>query len=282
MTSQRRAGDGVGPTPPRPDRDEVLAAVAAWMWTPDEAERVETEEYLLTRNPAWFQHPLTLHWLRPRRPWREVVDDVLDRARGLGGGTLDWHHRLDAPAEVEGHLRAVLAARLHETLDVFALALEPHEQGEQEEVTPPADVELRWVDGVERLRDADAVGAAVFGDEPLPADALERHATVAVRDLRIGRGARVVAYVDGEPVGTSGVTSRGSAAGLWGGSVLEHARGRGIYRAMLEARLAWAARHGMRLALVKGRVETSGPILRRAGFAEFGQERAWLVDVDGS
>lgn len=261
------------------DRDEVLAAVAAWIWTPDEAERVETEEYLLTRNPTWFQDPLTLHRLHPRRPWREVVDEVLERAGELGGGTLVWHHRLDAPPEVEQHLRAVLSAQLHETLDVFALSLE----GPGADTPSPAlpdDVELRWVDDVDLLRDADAVGAAVFGDDPLPPETLERHAAVAVRDLRIGRAARVVAYAGGEPVGTSGVTSRGSAAGLWGGSVLEHARGRGIYRAMLEARMAWAARHGMRLALVKGRVETSGPILRRAGFHEFGQERAWLVDVD--
>ncbi|GAA4695338.1 GNAT family N-acetyltransferase [Nocardioides nanhaiensis] len=263
------------------DRDEVLAAVAAWIWTPDEAERVETEEYLLTRNPGWFQHPLTLHWLRPRRPWREVLEEVLEQATLLGGGTLDWHHRLDAPPEVEQHLRAVLSARLHETLDVFARSLEA--PGDQlSSPAPPEGVELRWVDDVERLREADAVGAAVFGDDPLPSETLERHAAVAVRDLRVGRAARVVAYADGEPVGTSGVTSRGSAAGLWGGSVVEHARGRGIYRAMLEARLAWAAGHGMRLALVKGRVETSGPILRRSGFAEFGQERAWLVAVDGS
>lgn len=263
------------------DREEVLAAVAAWIWTPDEAERVETEEYLLTRNPAWFQHPLTLHWLRPRSPWREVVGEVLEQAERLGGGTLDWHHRLDAPPEVEQHLRAALSARLHETLDVFALSLEGA-PGEAPSPAPPDGVELRWVDDAERLRDADAVGAAVFGDDPLPPEALQRHAVVAARDLGIGRAGRVVAYAGGEPVGTSGVTSRGTAAGLWGGSVVEHARGRGIYRAMLDARLAWARRHGMTLALVKGRVETSGPILRRAGFHEFGQERAWLVDVDGS
>ena len=32
---------------------------------------------------------------------------------------------------------------------------------------------------------------------------------------------------------------------------------------------------GATLALVKGRVETSGPILRRAGFATYGQERCY-------
>ena len=31
------------------------------------------------------------------------------------------------------------------------------------------------------------------------------------------------------------------------------------------------------MALVKGRVETSAPILRRAGFAAYGEERAYRV-----
>ena len=42
---------------------------------------------------------------------------------------------------------------------------------------------------------------------------------------------------------------------------------------------AWrlARAHGATLALVKGRAETSGPILLRAGFAEYDEERCyWL------
>jgi hypothetical protein len=45
------------------------------------------------------------------------------------------------------------------------------------------------------------------------------------------------------------------------------------------ARLAIARSHGARLALVKGRVETSGPILRRAGFTAYGQERSYLQEI---
>jgi hypothetical protein len=33
------------------------------------------------------------------------------------------------------------------------------------------------------------------------------------------------------------------------------------------------------MALVKGRVETSGPILRRAGFVAHGQERSYRVPL---
>jgi GNAT superfamily N-acetyltransferase len=73
--------------------------------------------------------------------------------------------------------------------------------------------------------------------------------------------------------------SRTPDARLWGGGVVPEARGRGAYRAVLDARLRYAVDHGATLALVKGRVETSGPILRRAGFAAYGQERAYLLSL---
>jgi GNAT superfamily N-acetyltransferase len=79
----------------------------------------------------------------------------------------------------------------------------------------------------------------------------------------------------GEPVGTAGSTLAGSAVRLWGAGVLEPARGRGVYRAMLAARLRWALEEGASMALVKGRTVTSAPVLRRAGFASYGQERCW-------
>jgi hypothetical protein len=68
-------------------------------------------------------------------------------------------------------------------------------------------------------------------------------------------------------------------ARLWFGAVVEAARGQGFYWAVLAARLAYAARHGATMALVKGRIETSGSILRRAGFAAYGQELIYAVSL---
>jgi len=48
---------------------------------------------------------------------------------------------------------------------------------------------------------------------------------------------------------------------------------------VLAARLAYAADHVATMALVKGRVETSGPILRRAGFEAFGKERSYRLPL---
>ncbi|HEV3382827.1 MAG TPA: GNAT family N-acetyltransferase [Trebonia sp.] len=93
-------------------------------------------------------------------------------------------------------------------------------------------------------------------------------------------GGTVVAYSDGVPVGSGGVTMADGVARLWGGGVVPSARGRGVYRAVLAARLEYATAHGATMALVKGRVETSGPILRRAGFAAYGQELIYKVPLD--
>jgi GNAT superfamily N-acetyltransferase len=89
----------------------------------------------------------------------------------------------------------------------------------------------------------------------------------------------VVAYVDGCPVGSGGIAMADGVARLWGGAVLETARGQGVYRAILASRLGYGAAHGATMGLVKGRVDTSGPILRRAGFAPFGQEISYRVPL---
>jgi GNAT superfamily N-acetyltransferase len=57
------------------------------------------------------------------------------------------------------------------------------------------------------------------------------------------------------------------------------ARGQGIYRAVLAERLSYASAHGATMALVKGKIDTSGPILRRAGFAAYGREVTYDVPL---
>jgi GNAT superfamily N-acetyltransferase len=92
-------------------------------------------------------------------------------------------------------------------------------------------------------------------------------------------GGMLVAYVDGEPSGSGGVTMADGVARLWGGVVVPSARGQGIYRAVLDARLSYAVERGATMGLVKGKIDTSGPILRRAGFAAFGQESIYDVPL---
>ncbi len=198
---------------------------------------------------------------------------MVDQARGFGLPWFVWRVRLDSPPGVE-QLLLERGGTIDETLDVFALDLTAGlpDLGAHE-------VELRWTTDAQTMHDSLAIGVAVFGGT-MPADSeTYRGSARDAVGLRVGRGGSVVAYVDDQPVGTGGISSRGPVAGLWGGAVLEGFRGRGIYRALLAARLEYAAGHAMTMALVKGRVETSGPILRRAGFGVYGQERSYPVPL---
>src|SRR4029453_17733615 len=111
------------------------------------------------------------------------------------------------------------------------------------------------------------------GGTMAPDDELERAAADGRRQLPAGEGGSVVASLDGTPVVAAGISEPADVARPWGGAVSDHARGRGVYRALLDARLHYGREHGATMALVKGRVETSGPILLRAGFVRYGEER---------
>lgn len=253
--------------------DDVVRASNAWVYVPDEATVVETPDYCLVRFPDHFVNPLELVRFTPTRPAAEVVPEVVEQARSFGLPEVVWRVRLDSPSDAEPLLRD-LGSTIDETLDVFALDLTRPLPG-----LDRPDVELRWATEPATTRDALVIGTEVFGGG-LPSDAdVQRSAARDAVGLPAGRGGRLVAYLDDTAVGTGALSSRGPAAGLWGGAVLEQSRGRGIYRALLAARLEYAAAHHMTMALVKGRVQTSGPVLRRAGFGGYGQERSYRLPL---
>ena len=128
------------------------------------------------------------------------------------------------------------------------------------------------------MRDNLQVGGDVFGDSMPPEDEIAAEVERAQSDAANGSGS-VVAYLDGVPVGCGGLSLVDGVARLWGGAVREEARGRGAYRAVLDARLRRGVERGATMALVKGRIQTSGPILRRAGFEVYGEERSYLVPL---
>lgn len=268
-------------SPPSPER--VHAASAAWVFVPAGAPRAEGDEYLLVRHPDWTERPVQVARTHAGRPIAEVVDEVLEHARPMVDPTVQasaeiaWWVRLDAPDGLEETLVA-RGAVLDETVDVLARTLA--EPGDDEpQLDPAADVELRWSDDLSVFADAVQLAADVFGGVATDRTVLEAAFPGEAAKVRSGGGGAVVAYLGGRPVGSGGLTVAGADGRLWGGVVLPEARGRGVYRAVLAARLGYAREAGADLAIVKGRVQTSGPILRRAGFAAFGQERSWLLPI---
>lgn len=271
---------------------EVARACARWIFVPPGADRVETAEYLVVRYPVWYEHPLQLVGFLPRRPVAEVVAEVLERSRaavGIGPPQILCWVRLDAPEGTEEELRRH-GGHVVETLDVLARPVRPvrpvadpgsRGDGSGADDAPPGPVglDLRWSDTFATFRDAVRLGTEVFGGYLPDDDALRPLFAEERAKVTGGGGGSVVAYLDDEPVGTGGLTLAGPDARLWGGAVQPHVRRRGVHRALLDARLDHAARHGARLALVKGRVETSAPLLRRAGFESYGRERSYLVPL---
>ena len=76
-----------------------------------------------------------------------------------------------------------------------------------------------------------------------------------------------LARIDGEPAGIATSAWFERSIFLQSGVVLPAHRHRGVYRALVAARLADAAAAGITLATTNARPETSAPILERLGFS---------------
>ena len=84
--------------------------------------------------------------------------------------------------------------------------------------------------------------------------------------LAEGRHCLFVGYCDGVPAAAASYVPFARSAFLMGGVVLTDYRGRGLYRALVQARLAHARARGITLATSHAREATSAPILEKIGF----------------
>lgn len=140
-------------------------------------------------------------------------------------------------------------------------------------------IELPAGVSVEEVRDERAragwaaVTAAGWGQDPARA-----HAD-AERALAGGRHRLFLSRVDGQPAGAAAtfLARPDAPAGyLTGAVVLPAARGRGLYRALVAARLADLARDGIPLAVTQARDHSSAPILGRLGWETLFQFQVYL------
>jgi hypothetical protein len=248
--------------------EHVLAEAAAWIWFPPEARTVETDEFLLIAYPEHFSDPtVALRW-DSDRPADELIDDVLDAAHGLGRDAVNFFELSDAtrPPDLERRLRE-RGGVLTETLAVLALDL----TGGLPELDVPPDIEVHRVRDVDDLRAANAIDVAAFGGSEPSDDALAQSAA------RLDVDHRCLALRGGTPVATGGLVIADRTLRLWGAAVPPEARHTGAYRAVLDHRLRVGLDAGCTMALVKGRVDTSAPVLLRAGFRQYGEVRAYRL-----
>ena len=257
----------------------VLDAATAMEWRPDGAIEMLTGDYRLIRYPDWALDPTfpaaQVTRSRAGRPANEVIDDVAGRVRRWGLlGVAWWVSSSTLPPDTEQTLRA-RGGRQIDAVQILAREL----GGGLPELDVPDDVSVELVTDERTFRAASMITVRGWGrSEPHDA-ARAREFTEAIQDLASWSSFRVVASVKGEPASSGGCTLRGEVAQLWGAVTLRKFRQRGSYRAVLAERLRLAREHGTTLALVKGRVETSGPILLRAGFAGYGEERCYWLPI---
>ncbi|MFC7878627.1 hypothetical protein [Isoptericola sp. NPDC057391] len=265
------------------DPQAVLRAAAEWSWVPPDAECVVTD-VTLTRWPSWAQGRVVLTGLASARAPEHVLREAVEQVRAWGSDTLGvWVSATSVPDLTD--LLQARGARLEDSVDVLARALEPPlGPGPREAPVHEGRLVVRRVADVDGLRDADRVDTAVWDQQPMDDGRLAAAASSLLSEA--SRELRVVAYQDGEPVASAGVTlaeaprpELGTVARLWGAGTVPDRRGRGAYRAVLAERLRLSAAAGASLALVKGRVSTSARILRRAGFDRYGAEHYYRLTL---
>lgn len=137
--------------------------------------------------------------------------------------------------------------------------------------TIKSTVEVRSVQTLEDLRLWFDACAAGFGSriERAPHEDAYDLARCTGPDARTHR---VVALLDGAPVGAGGMSThpRLKFAFLWAGAVAPEARGRGIYSAILAARAEHARTLGITDVGLYAKHDTSAPIVRAKGFEQAG------------
>ena len=79
-------------------------------------------------------------------------------------------------------------------------------------------------------------------------------------------------------LGAGSILLREDYGYLVGTAVVERARGRGVYRALVGARLAFLHQRGIEYAVTHARESTSAPMLEHLGFETLFRGRCYLLE----
>jgi GNAT superfamily N-acetyltransferase len=224
-------------------------------------ERVANERYVLWLGrgdePAWnVAQRFRLRDADVQRTREEIHAHV--RARGRTACT--WEVGSHAtPADLVDRLLAL--GLEHQELAVGMVLAEPLD-------APPPAIEVRRAETPDERLAAARIAAAAFGG-PEPAEPPQPDPANVV----------YVAYLDGEPVARASASFSEHGVTLFGGATLPHARGRGAYRALVDARWRDARARGTPV-LVTQAGPMSRPILARLGFRQVCEIRILLDAFD--
>ncbi len=258
--------------------DRIWAAFERGAWVPPGATRIETNDYLLAVTPG--STPLTyVYAFRAEPPERfdEVLADLGARVKAHGGtGARIQVTPRTRPRDLAHRLETRGFVPLDEAdLVVRELATAPAGSAD------PARDAARGIDVREVRTDDDyrtylRLSDEVFGNPPPPPAAEAEFFALFQRQREAGQpSGRFLAEESGAPVGIGGGHTNGPVLYLWGGGVLPSHRHRGVYRALVAARLDAARAAGAEIAFTVARRASSGPTLERLGFRRVGAVRLY-------
>jgi hypothetical protein len=250
--------------------EAICRAAAEWIWVPDDAEAVGSD-YRLVNFPRWLGIGAIASAFDCNRPAQVLLEEVLEQARAWGQPSTGWWiTAVTRPTEL-GPALVARGAQHEDTVDVLGLDL----TGMPPDLGPLDRTSAERVGTHEQHLDVDRVYVSL-GQPPATQESIQ----AAMAREAEGTEFRVLGRLDGVPVGTGACSVVDGIARLSGAVTIESARGRGAYRAVLGERLRIARELGASIALVKGRVATSGPILTRIGFRRYGQESLYRLPID--
>jgi len=224
------------------------------------SERIETDRYTLCMGPG-----KTWNTVQRQHFGADEIDEVLEEVRALlrerGRPRTQWE--VGSSAEPPDLVERLLERGLVPDKESYAVALVLTHAPEP----PPPEIVARRVETFEEYEAANAVQWEAFD---MPAGEVEESRVLLPKLWRETVNVTHAAWLDGEIVaaGTSAPTEHGLL--LYGGATLPRARGRGAYRAVLQARWEEAERNGTPALITQGG-SMSRPILERLGFERVGE-----------
>ncbi|MEZ4450476.1 MAG: GNAT family N-acetyltransferase [Nannocystaceae bacterium] len=197
-----------------------------------------------------------------------VIDETIDGYRRRG---LRFRWRL-GPGSAPADLGERLAARGLQRTITWAMARGTDRLEDFRADAPAIRVERVDAGNVDVFTEVNGRGWSM---DPAPLRASNRRIVASGCPTGL-----FLATWEGAPAAASAVEFRDRSAFLIGGVVLPEFRGRGLYRALLRARLQAAADLGLTLAVTHAIVETSGPILSSLGFVTVLPFEVFLFDPE--
>lgn len=201
-----------------------------------------------------------------------AVDAAREVAREHGKTTLGWwiapEHDHVAPLLEERGIVNADTPGFEAVENAMALVVPP--------AGAPADgVEVTEIETLADYIAASRLGEEVFGMTALSDEVME----VRFRELRESPSARsFLARIDGRPVGSAFAALGAAGVNLFGGGVHPDARGRGVYRALTEARWELAVARGTPALTVQASA-MARPICERFGFVFIAPVRVFVDEL---